>query len=176
MKPLTEVTPKGRFFQKVYISIMLWFVGRAVQAAARVDKAVAKEFEAMPEGYTFSLGAYPNGPYMIVGKDDTGRAKYLGRKFHKQPVHLQMGLKSIGNLFTLFIFKESTPTANARARLFVAGDVPQACAVVRILDIVQVYLLPKPIAKLAIKRYPRWSLKRHTLDRTRVLTRTILGF
>jgi len=96
-------------------------------------------------------------------------------KRRKQPVHLQMMLKSMGCLFTLFTFRESTPVANARARLFVTGDVPQACAAVRILDIVQVYLLPKPIAKLAIKRYPKWSVKRHTLDRARVLVRTLLG-
>ncbi|MCP4718205.1 MAG: hypothetical protein GY860_02005 [Desulfobacteraceae bacterium] len=59
--------------------------------------------------------------------------------------------------------------------MIVSGDVPQACAAVRILDIVQVYLLPKFIAKLAIKRYPRWSLKRHTLDRAMVLIRTVTG-
>ena len=45
----------------------------------------------------------------------------------------------------------------------------------RILDIVQVYLLPKPFAKLAVKRYPAWSLKRHTLDRAMVLIRTLTG-
>jgi len=76
----------------------------------------------------------------------------------------------------LFTFMESTPTANARYRMCVNGDVPPACAAVRILDIVQVYLLPKFIAKLAIKRYPQWSFKRHTLDRALVLIRTIIGF
>ncbi len=175
MESFTEVKPGRRWFQLVYLHIMLWFVGRAIQAAARVDKAVAKEFSAMPDGYTFSLGAFPKGPHMIVGKDDDGRVRYLGRNPGKQPVHLQMMLKSMGCLFTLFTFRESTPVANARARLFVTGDVPQACAAVRILDIVQVYLLPKPIAKLAIKRYPKWSVKRHTLDRARVLLRTLLG-
>jgi hypothetical protein len=175
MDSFTEVKPGRRWFQKIYLVIMLWFVGRAIQAAARVDKAVAKQFSAMPDGYTFSLGAYPRGPHMVVGKDDTGRVRYLGRNPDKHPVHLQMMLKSMGGLFTLFTFRESTPVANARSRLVVTGDVPQACAAVRILDIVQVYLLPKPIAKLAIKRYPRWSVKRHTLDRARVLFRTLFG-
>ena len=175
MESFTEVKPGRRWFQKIYLGIMLWFVGRAIQAAARVDKDVAKDFSAMPEKYTFSLGAFPNGPHMIVGKDDTGGVRYLGGNLSKHPVHLQMMLKSMGCLFTLFTFQESTPVANARSRLFVTGDVPMACAAVRILDIVQVYLLPKPIAKLAIKRYPQWSVKRHTLDRTRVLIRTLLG-
>ncbi len=176
MNALTEIKPGRRFFRWAYLSIMLWFVGRAVQAAARVDEAVAKEFAAMPEGYTFSLGAFPGGPCMVVGKDEKGRVRYLGHRLDRQPVQLQLTLKSTAHLFTLFTFRESTPVANARARLFVDGDVPQACAAVRILDIVEVYLLPKPVAKLAVKRYPKWSFKRHTLDRSRVLARTVLGY
>ncbi|MCG8687346.1 MAG: hypothetical protein MI892_20885 [Desulfobacterales bacterium] len=175
METFTEIKPGKRYVKRIYLSVMLWFVGRAVQAASRVDKAVAAEFAAMPDNYTFSLGAFPNGPYMVVRKDDTGRAKYLGSRLDKQPVHLEMSLKSLGHLFTLFTFQESTPTANARDRLYVSGDVPFACAAVRILDIVQVYLLPKPIARLAIKRYPKWTLKRHTLDRAAVLVRTVTG-
>jgi len=175
MEAFIEIKPGRKPFQRIYLGTMLWFMGRAIQAAARVDKHVKKEFENMPANYTFSLGAFPNGPYMIVGKNDKGKVRYLGSNLSKHPADLEITLKSMGNLFVLFTFQESTPTANARDRMIVSGDVPQACAVVRILDIVQVYLLPKTIAKLAIKRYPRWSLKRHTLDRAMVLIRTVLG-
>jgi len=176
MDTFIEVTPKKKIFQRIYLSIMLWFVGRAIQAASRVDKQVKHEFDTLPENYTFSLGAFPSGPYMIIGKDSKGRVKYLGADMEKQPVDLQMTLKSVAHFFLLFTFMESTPTANSRDRMCVSGDVPAACTAVRILDIVQVYLLPKFIAKMAIKRYPRWSLKRHTLDRAMVLIRTIIGF
>lgn len=176
MTSFTEVKPGRRPLQRRYLSLMLWVMGRAVQAAARVDRAVAKEFAAMPEGYTFSLGAHPSGPHMVVGKDKKGKVRYLGGRIERQPVHLQMMLKSMGHLFALFTFRENTPVANARSRFFMTGDVPQACAVTRIMDTVQVYLLPRPLARLTVKRYPRWSLKRHTLDRARVLIRTLLGF
>lgn len=176
MEGFKEIKPKRQILRRVYLSIMLWFVGRAVQAAARVDKTIKKEFASMPHGYTFCLGAFPSGPWMVVGKDDNGKVKYLGSNKDRQPVHLEMGLKSAGSLFTLFTFRESTPTANSRDRLYVSGDVPQACAAVRILDAVQVYLLPKPVAKLAIKRYPRWPLKRHIFTRSLVLIRTVTGF
>ncbi len=176
MEEFIEIRPRKRYFHRIYTGIMLWFLGRAVQAAARVDKEVAAEFSKMPDNYTFSLGAFPCGPYMVVGKDEKAVPRYMGGDITKQPVHLQICLKSIGCLFALLSFQESTPVANARARIFVSGDVPHACAVVRILDIVQVYLLPSFIAKLAVKRYPDWSLKRHTIDRCRVLFRTILGY
>jgi hypothetical protein len=170
-----EIKPKRKPFQRIYLATMLWCVGRAIQAAARVDKQVKAEFKAMPAGYTFSLGAFPHGPHMIVGKDDKGNVRYLGGNLSKTPVNLELTLKSMKNLFVLFTFQESTPTANARDRMIVSGDVPQACAAVKILDIVQVYLLPKSIAKRAIKRYPRWSLKRHTVDRAMILVRTLIG-
>ncbi|MBU0970600.1 MAG: hypothetical protein KKC20_08125 [Proteobacteria bacterium] len=175
METFVEIKPGRKPLQRIYLGTMLWFVGRAIQAAARVDHQVKKEFERMPPNYTFSLGAFPNGPYMVVGKDDRGKVAYLGGDLSKHPVDLEMTLKSMEHLFVLFTFRESTPTANSRDRMIVSGDVPQACAAVRILDIVQVYLLPKFIARLAIKRYPKWSLKRHTLDRSLILIRTLIG-
>lgn len=176
MKGFSEIKPKKNIFRRIYLSVMLWFTGRAIQAAARTDKAVKDEFSNMPDNYTFCLGAFPNGPWMVVGKDENGNVKYKGGNKDKQPVDLELVLKSAGSLFTLFTFQESTPTATARDRLYVSGDVPHACAAVRILDIVQVYLLPKPVAKLAIKRYPKWPLTRHIFTRTMVLARTVIGF
>lgn len=175
METFIEVKPKRKIFQRIYLFIMLWFLGRAIQAAARVDDEVKKEFDAMPDRYTFSLGAFPSGPHMIIGKDENGRARYLGSDMGKYSVDLEMTLKSMTHFFLLLTFIESTPVANSRDRLCVSGDVPQACAAVRIMDIVQVYLLPKFIAKMAIKRYPKWSFKRHTLDRAMVYIRTITG-
>jgi hypothetical protein len=48
--------------------------------------------------------------------------------------------------------------------------------VIRILDIVEVYLIPKIIAGLAVKRYPKgWSIGRKLGGRIGVYTRTLLG-
>lgn len=176
MNDFREITPGGRPFTRMYLNFMLWFVGRAIQAAAKQDPQVKREFEELPERFAFTLTAAPDGPSMVVGKDETGRVRYLGHRPEDHDLNVRMTIKSMEGLFVLFTFRESTPTANARDRLFVEGNLPEACAVVRILDIVQVYLLPKPVAKLAIKRYPRWSLKRHTWDRAMVNLRAIIGF
>lgn len=176
MNDFREITPGGRPFTRMYLSFMLWFVGRAIQAAAKVDPAVRREFEELPDTFKFTLTAAPDGPSMVVGKDEMGRVKYMGHRIEGHNFNVKMTIKSMEGLFLLFSFRESTPIANSRDRLFVEGNIPEACAVVRILDIVQVYLLPKPVAKLAIKRYPRWTLKRHTWDRAMVNLRTIVGF
>ena len=49
MEAFIEIKPGRKPFQRIYLGIMLWIVGRAIQAAARVDKAVQREFSSMPD-------------------------------------------------------------------------------------------------------------------------------
>jgi len=171
-----EIVSPQKHLKRIYMGIMLWFVGRAIQAAAKTDAAVRDEFDRLPEKFTFGLGVMPNGPFMIVGKTEKGRVKYLGSNPEKQPLDLTLRIKNIEAGMLMFTFQEATTIAVARERLIVDGLAPPACAVVRILNIVEVYLLPKMIAQLAVKRYPVWSLKKKLWGRTRIYIRTVLGF
>jgi aldehyde:ferredoxin oxidoreductase len=175
-KDFRLVVPKGKRMKRLYLSIMLWFVGRAMQAAARVDKGVKKEFEAIPAGFRFSLGVAPRGPAMVMEKTTVGRVKYVGSKPGGKPLDLNIKIKHLEGAILLFTFQESTAIAVARDRLVVEGDVPQACTVVRILDMVEVLLLPKIVAGLAVKRYPAWPRLRKHFGRCMVYVRAILGF
>jgi aldehyde:ferredoxin oxidoreductase len=166
----------GKRMKRLYLSIMLWFVGRAMQAAAKVDKGVKKEFETIPSGFRFSLGVAPRGPAMVMEKTPAGKVKYVGSKPGGKPLDLNLVIKHLEGAILLFTFQESTAIAVARDRLVVEGDVPQACTVVRILDMVEVLLLPKIVAGLAVKRYPAWSPVRKHVGRCMVYVRAILGF
>lgn len=152
-----EIKPGKKPIKRIYIAVMLWIVGRAIQAACRIDKEVRKEFRELPEKFAFSLGVLPKGPYMIVGKDDKGRAKYLGWSKGRKRLPLEMNIKNLEAAFKVFTFQESTSVAFARERFIVDGDLGYSLAIVRVLNIVEVYLLPKIITKLAVKRYPGWS-------------------
>ena len=171
-----EYTPGGTPLKRAYIALNLWFVGRAVQAAGRVDKDVKSEFSRLPAEFTFRLGVMPRGPYMVVGKEASGRVKYLGSDAGDRPLDLDMRIKNMDAAFLMFTFQESTAQATCRNRINVEGEVPPACGVIRILDMVEVYLLPKFIARLAVKRYPNWSLLRTLVGRTRVYFRLLLGY
>ncbi|MDD5711212.1 MAG: hypothetical protein PHY31_00475 [Smithellaceae bacterium] len=175
MKDFKEIKAGSKPVQKLYVAVMLWFVGRAIQAAARIDDDVRKEFAALPEGFTFSLTVEPNGPAMIVGKAD-GRVKYLGWNPEGKKIDLKLRVKGIEQAMLMFTFQESTAMANARVRLVADGEVPFALAVIRVLDIVEVYLLPKLIAQLAVKRYPAWNFQRKYVGRARVYLRSLLGY
>jgi hypothetical protein len=176
-----EIKPGTKNLKKLYVAIMLWIVGKAIQAAARVDKVVRREFDAQPDNFCFTLrllpershpasilakiipeaiqnmGLLPIGTQMIMGKDKKGRIKYLGSNPRGKKINLAMNLRTIEGAIKVFTFQESTATAFAHERFVVEGDLSQALAVVRVLDIVEVYLLPKIITKLAVKRYPKWS-------------------
>jgi hypothetical protein len=171
-----EVQAGSKPLKRAYVAVMLWFVGRAIQAAARVDKAVREEFEQLPEEFTLALGVEPHGPYMVVGKNQKGRVKYLGWKPEDKHIDLKLKIKNIEAAVLLFTFQESTAVAFTRNRLILYGEVPHACATARILDSVEVYLLPKLIARMAVKRYPIWSFRRKYIGRTRIYFRSLLGY
>jgi len=174
-----EYKPGSKPLKRLYVAVMLFFVGRAIQAAARVDKKVKKEFDALRNDFAFSLGVYPNGPFMVVGKDAKGKVRYRGWKTEKHDLTLKMFIKNIEAALLVFTFQESTAVAFARNRFIIDGNLADGLAVVRVLDAVEVYLLPKIIAKLAIKRYPTWSelnpVKKH-VNRLIIYTRALLGF
>ena len=169
-----EIKPGRKVFKRAYLWIMMWFVGRAIQAAARVDGDVRNEFVKLPEGFTVSLGILPDGPFMIVGKDKNGKVQYMGGKPEGKDIDLSMQIKNLEAALLLFTFQESTCLAISRDRVVVAGDLRAACAFVRILNIVETYLLPKIIAKLAVKRYQSPHFK--YINRIRIYLRTILGY
>ena len=176
MKDLREIAAGKKSLKKDYVALMMWFMGRAIQAAAAVDKDVRKEFAELPDCFTFALGVMPDGPHMIVGKDRRGFVRYRGWNLRDKKIDLKFTIKNVEAAVLLFTFQESTAIAVARDRLIVDGEVPYACAVVRILDSVEVYLLPKIIARLAVKRYPAWSPGRKYFGWILVYLRTVLGF
>ena len=173
-----EIRSGRKLVKRIYLAIFLWFTGRAIQAAARVDRDVRKEFEGLRDDFAFSLGVLPNGPYLVVGKEK-GKVKYLGGNPAGKKLTLKMDIKALEAAMLVFTFQESTATGFAHDRFMVRGDLPDACAIGRVLDLVEVYLLPKVVTKLAVKRYPKWSTLspvRKYVGRVLIYVRTIVGF
>lgn len=171
-----EASPGSSRLKRAYMRIMLWFMGRAIQAASRVDERVRNEFRSLPDRFTFALGVMPNGPHLVVQKRGLDRGRYRGGRVAGQDVDLKLEFKHLEAGFLTFSFQENTAIATARDRLIVDGEVGYACAVVRILDIVQIYLLPKWIARRAVKRYPRWPLGGKLINRMRIYAGSIIGY
>lgn len=176
-----EIKPGSKSLKRFYLATMMWTVGKAIQAAAKVDPEVKKEFEKLPADFTLRLMILPErafplffyakmlpsfvvekgllayGLQLIIHKDKNGRIRYQGSDPRGKKFDLTMAFKNLEAGMMVFTFRESTPVAYAHDRFVVEGYLPYATTFIRILDIVQVYLLPKVIARLAVKRYPKWS-------------------
>ena len=171
-----EVKPKNSRLKQRYLAVMLWFFGRAVQAVSRVDREAENEVAQLPEGFTFSLGIAPRGPFLVLRKDARGRLKYLGGDPSGKKIDLRQDLKHASLAMLLFTFQENTIVSATRDRMSGHGELFNAGPMIRIFNIVNVYLLPGFVARRAVKRYPVWSRKRRTIGRVRVFWRTILGY
>jgi hypothetical protein len=152
-----EIKSGSKLIKKIYVAVMLWIVGRAIQAASRVDREVKEEFGRLSDDFMMHLHVLPSGPGMIVGKDKNGKVRYMGWNPKGKKITLDMKVKNIEGAILMFTFQESTCVASANNRLAVSGNVPDTMAFIRILNIVETYLLPKIITSLAVKRYPKWS-------------------
>ncbi len=73
-----EIKPGKKLIKRIYVAVMLFVFGRAFQAASRVDRGAKEEFAAMPADFMLDLCVLPNGPHMIVGKNEKGKVKYMG--------------------------------------------------------------------------------------------------
>jgi len=146
-----EIKPGSKLIKRIYVTVLLF------QAVAKVDRGAKEEFANMPDDFMLDLCVAPNGPHMIVGKDKNGKIKYFGGNPDGKKITLFMRVKSMDAAILMFTFQESSCTATSRDRLIVDGDLPVACGVLRLMDLLEVLLLPSPAAKLGVKRYPKWS-------------------
>jgi hypothetical protein len=172
------VKPGKKRLKRMYVGLLLFIFGRAFQAVAKVDPAAKEEFANMPPDFMLDLCVVPNGPHMIVGKDKNGKIRYYGWNPKGKMITLSMKIKSLEAAILMFTFQESSCVATARDRLIVEGDLPVASGVLRIMDLLEVLLLPKFIAKLGVKRYPnptRMTLGRKLRSRILTYLRVVFG-
>ena len=176
---------------RAYCRLLLWFLGRAAAAGSVVDPDVKAETSRFPEGFSFALLVHPFGPCMALRSQggrlvvDKKRARTLTRRQEASRTpgvssqapgsgqELVIKIKSLEAAWRLFTFRESTCGSQARDRMAADGNIAATCGVVRILDRMEIYLLPAFLARRAVKRYRRppkfWP------RRLAVYGRTLLG-
>lgn len=169
------IVPRANIIKKYYIMAIMWFMGRAIEAAAKMDTPIKSEFDRLPAGFSFCLMVQPDGPAMTMRKDEKYRPRYYRGFHHDQQLDLKISITSLEAAFALFSFQESTITSATRSRLVVDGDISAGCAVIRIFDIIETYLLPKLLVRLAVRRFPKIGLFHRIWRRGFIYLRTLAG-
>jgi len=154
----------------IYLKILLFVVGRALAAASQISSDVKEEVKRLPEGMVLLLQVLPVGPSMALTKEN-GVLRYLGKNTGDKKTTVVMNVKNMSAALLLFTFRESTAMATAHDRILVTGNIPDLMTIIRILNLVEVLLLPRFIAERAVKRYPLKKIK----GRFRVYSRVLLG-
>lgn len=144
------------YIQLVYVNLMIWLVGRLLEAASKVDKKIQEEIKALPSAFAFSMGVLPGGPEFIVQKQASGMF-YCKRKKDTIPADLIISFKHVKHAFLVLAFQESTARSFANDRMLLDGEINLAMIVVRCLDRMESLVLPKFIAVRAVKCYPTIS-------------------
>ncbi|MGM0431859.1 MAG: hypothetical protein ACQEQU_04030 [Spirochaetota bacterium] len=146
-------TPGKKRWKKLYVSCLLRFLGRAMQRASCIDTTIQQEAASLPDEFTISLYVYHSGPGIIMKKQPGGRLQYCTSSKDFTETDLCIIISHIEAAWLLLTFKESTAQAVARDRIRIRGSIALGSQIVRILDRVEMLLLPRLLAKRAVKRY-----------------------
>lgn len=139
--------------KRFYVALMMRIVGWGLRAMSRVDPVVRAEAAGFPDGMVIAMTAMPDGPSMVLQKIPGGPLRYLGGRLPRH-TDLAIRFKHLDFAFRVFGFIESTPTAFARARMVVDGDLAAGIRLVRCMYRLEALLMPRFIAARGMKRYP----------------------
>ncbi|MDO6442022.1 MULTISPECIES: hypothetical protein [unclassified Marinobacter] len=148
-----RIQPMASQAKRLYVELMFQVMGRALQAVSEVDSVVQTEAKALPEGFLFEMMVMPDGSKLIVEHMGEGRFHYHGDTAPR-PVDVSIKFKHLTHAFLVLSFQEKTSVAFAHDRMLVDGDVSYAVRMTRVLNRLESFILPKIIAKRAVKEYP----------------------
>jgi hypothetical protein len=158
--------------QRFYVGVMMWLVGRLLQASSAVDPVVRGEVSQLPAGFTFAMRVRPGRPGFAMGeKDGQLRLQSLDKT---EPLHLSFDFKHCTHAFLVLGFIEGTATSFARDRMSVDGNLGAGMKIVRCLNRMEAIVLPKFIARRAIKAYPEIGFGEKLMAAARIYLRLLI--
>ena len=162
-----ELKPKNKSFEKFTAKLILWFLGRGLQACTILDSNVKNEIECFKEGTSILLKIEPSGPCMLLSKENN-KLKFKGLK--EAPADLAIYFKNIEGAILVLTGKIGIAQSYAEHRFVMKGNVASGMCLVRCLCTLESYLFPKFISKKILKSVPVKST-----NSFRIYISTLLG-
>ena len=153
--PRTEA--RANPVKRVYCSVIMAVLGWFIPNIACRKEGVREEVWAFPEGFTCRLGVWPDGPSVVFRRegDKLVRVRKSDHPGAGSETDLDVLLKSIDAAWLMFTFQESTCMSEASSRLIARGELPNVCTFIRLMDKVEILLLPSFIARRAVKKWEK---------------------
>lgn len=138
--------------QKAYVLLLMDVIARGLVSASHNDAEFQKEVQGFAVGTTIQMLVMPNVAQFTLEVLENGRFKIIKQLDKKADLIIKF--KHVSLAFLVFSFQESTTESFARDRMVADGDIVDAVRMVRCLNRLEVIILPKLIAQLAVKQYP----------------------
>ena len=148
-------------FKRAYVALMMRIVGRGLAVASRVDSEIAYELSYLPAEMIIAMRVHPNGPCCFLQHTGSDLA-YLGPRASSDP-DMEIRFKHLQHAWLLYTFQENTPIAFARNRIVLDGEIAHAVVFNRCLARLLTLILPRLVARRAVKRYPVIALREKLL-------------
>ena len=139
--------------EHAYVTLMMDIIGRGLVMASQVDDDIRSELAGFPENFTISMKVFPRGPQFIAQVQADKTLKLI-KSLDTKP-SLTISFKHLHFAFLVFSFQESTARSFANDRMIADGDLAYAIRLVRCLNRMEALILPKMVANLAVKEYPK---------------------
>ncbi|MBB6479315.1 aldehyde ferredoxin oxidoreductase C-terminal domain-containing protein [Spirochaeta isovalerica] len=144
------VSPYRSPVKLIYCGTVMAVLGWFIPAVACRKASVRDEVKALPEDFKLRFAIWPSGPSLSL-KREGDRLKKVSLR--EEQADMTVYLKSLEAAWLLLTFQESTCDSEARGRLMVKGDLPHTCTFIRLMDKVEILLLPRFLAKRAVKKW-----------------------
>ncbi|MHA1778297.1 MAG: hypothetical protein ACTSUF_02415 [Candidatus Heimdallarchaeaceae archaeon] len=166
------VKPKRSKIKKLIVKFMFNVIGKSMVAVPKFDKEAKKEIDSWPENFVFGFVVQPFGPNMVIQKTAEGTLKVVKKK--DVLLDLAIVFKNLDGAFRMTTLRIGVTEAYAEHRICVQGDVSLSMSLVRFLNIVEAYLLPRFILKRIMRKIPPLPVLRRYIQRLRLFSLTLL--
>ena len=168
-----SASPPSQRLRRAYVALMMAIIARGLVAGARSDAVIRREMAGFRPGYRIAMTVHPAGPGFGLRVLEGG---FLVREEADAPADLTIRFKHIEHAFLVFSFQEGTARAFANDRMIADGEVSDAIRLVRCLNRMEKLILPKLVARRAVKDYGALPLTEKLAAATRLYARLAGGF
>jgi hypothetical protein len=158
--------------QRRYVAFMMWLIARLLQAASAVDRTIRSDVADLPEGFSFCMRVRSGAPALTMKKSGDGLTVARGPSEIRPTLAFEF--KHVAHAFLVLSFQESTPRAFANDRLSINGEFTNAMKVLRCLNRMQALVLPRFVARRALKEYPAIGLAEKLALAARIYGRFVI--
>lgn len=148
--------------QTAYVKAMMQVIARGLVTANQVDPEIQHDFAQFPIGFIFSMRVFPHGPSFTIQVKAQNHLELINNTQEKPD--LTITFKHLSYAYMVFSFQESTAQAFANDRMIADGDLSYAVRLVRCLNKMEAIILPKTVARLAVKQYPEQLIFKDKLN------------